>query len=254
MEITDKKTGAQTAGAGAKAAGPEPARIPNVQSRIAALRVAVLVSGRGTNLQALIDAQHEGLAIDIVLVASDKAHAGALRRAEQAGIPTLALDPKSYPSRAAFDADLFARVVAHAPELFVLAGFMRVLDADVLAPWAGRIINIHPSLLPKYRGLRTHQRALDAGDTVHGASVHFVGAELDAGPTIAQAEIPILAGDTAGQLAERLLEREHHLLVACVALFAAGRLALAAAGVTHDGALLAAPLKLGNDGGLGLPS
>ncbi len=217
----------------------------------ARLRIAVLASGRGSNLQALLDAQLDGrLPIEIVLVASDKAHALALRRAEAAGIATLALNPKSYLNRAAFDADLFARVAAHAPDLIVLAGFMRILAPDALAPWTGRIINIHPSLLPKYRGLHTHQRALDAGDAVHGTSVHFVTAELDGGPLIAQAEIPVLAGDTADLLAERLLTQEHRLLAASVALIAAGRIALSDAGVVHDGKPLASPLCLANDGTL----
>lgn len=217
----------------------------------APLRIAVLASGHGSNLQALIDAQRDArLAVEIVLVASDKAHAPALRRAESAGIATLALDPKGYADRAAFDADLFARVAAHKPELIVLAGFMRILDPGALAPWAGRIINIHPSLLPKYRGLHTHRRALEAGDAVHGASVHYVTAELDDGPTIAQAQIPILDGDTPEALAARLLAQEHRLLVASVALIAAGRIGLVQAGVQYDAAPLAAPLCLANDGTL----
>lgn len=211
------------------------------------LKVAVLASGRGSNLQVLVDAQRDGrLPIQIVLVASDKAQAVALRRAEEAGIATLALDPKSYPDRVAFDADLFARIAAHAPDLIVLAGFMRVLGAAALAPWSGRIINIHPSLLPKYRGLHTHQRALEAGDATHGASVHYVTAELDGGPIIAQAEIPIHAGDTPDTLAARLLEDEHRLLVASVAQIANHRVTLTDEGVRHDGALLSEPLKLSN--------
>ncbi|HEX7768414.1 MAG TPA: formyltransferase family protein, partial [Dokdonella sp.] len=126
------------------------------------LRVAVLASGRGSNLQALIDARRNGaLDIEIVLVAGDKAQAQALRRAEAVGIPTLALDPRGYPTRAAYDTELFARIAASAPDLVVLAGFMRILDPSVLEPWSGRIINIHPSLLPKYPGLHTHRRALD---------------------------------------------------------------------------------------------
>ncbi|GAA0713554.1 phosphoribosylglycinamide formyltransferase [Dokdonella soli] len=213
--------------------------------------IAVLASGRGSNLQALIDAQRAGhLPIKIVLVASDKAHAYALRRAEEAGIATLALDPKSYPDRAAFDAELFARIAEYQPGLIVLAGFMRILDPGALAPWVGRIVNIHPSLLPKYRGLHTHQRALDAGDATHGASVHYVTAELDGGPTIAQAEIPVLAGDTSETLAGRLLDQEHRLLVASIALIAAGRVALADAGVLCDGTLLGSPLRLAVDGTL----
>lgn len=213
------------------------------------LRIAVLVSGRGSNLEALIAAQeHAALPIEIVLVASDKAHAPALRNAERAGIPTLALDPRSYADRAAFDADLFERIGTYSPDLIVLAGFMRIVDPDVLAPWIGRAVNIHPSLLPKYRGLNTHARALAGGDTMHGASVHFVTSELDGGPVVAQVEIPIAAGDTSAILAARLLAHEHRLLVGCVDLFAQRRLALDGDRVCQDGRPLRAPLVLRDDG------
>ncbi|HJT99088.1 MAG TPA: phosphoribosylglycinamide formyltransferase [Rhodanobacteraceae bacterium] len=209
----------------------------------ARLKVAVLVSGRGSNLKALIEAERSGrLPIEIVLVASDRAEAPALRLAESAGIATLALDPKSYADRAAFDADLFARIGAVSADLLVLAGFMRIVDPAVLAPWIGRTINIHPSLLPKYRGLRTHERALAAGDAIHGASVHFVTAELDGGPVIAQIEIPIRAGETPAALAERLLPHEHRLLVACVDLIAARRVALRGDAVMLDGSRISVPL------------
>ena len=219
------------------------------------LRVAVLASGRGSNLEALIEAERSRRApIEIVLVASDKAHAQALRRAEEAGIATLALDPRGYPDRAGFDADLFARIADQAPDLIVLAGFMRILDPAVLAPWIGRAINIHPSLLPKYRGLRTHERAIAAGDTMHGASVHFVTPELDGGPVIAQVEIPLEAGDTPATLAARLLPREHRLLIECVRLFAAGRIALRGDSVVCDGRSLGAPLRLNSVGELGAPA
>jgi phosphoribosylglycinamide formyltransferase-1 len=213
------------------------------------LRIAVLASGRGSNLEALIAARdHEALPIEIVLVASDKAHAPALRRAERAGIPTLALDPRGYAERADFDADLFERIGAYSPDLLVLAGFMRILDPHVLAPWVGRAINIHPSLLPKYRGLHTHERALAGGDTVHGASVHFVTSELDGGPVIAQVAIPVADGDTSATLSARLLPREHRLLTACVNLFAQRRIALDGDRVCHDGRPLRAPLVLGDSG------
>ena len=214
-------------------------------------RVVVLASGRGTNLGALIDARRSGkLAIDIVLVASDKADAPALRLAEDAGIATLALDPSGYANRAAFDADLFARVAAAQPDLVVLAGFMRILDPAALEPWVGGAINIHPSLLPKHRGLRTHARALAEGDAVHGASVHFVTAELDGGPVASRVEMAIEPGDTAESLATRLLPLEHKLLVATVALIADRRLALDGERVVLDGRALAAPLSLQADGSL----
>jgi phosphoribosylglycinamide formyltransferase-1 len=212
------------------------------------MRVAVLASGRGTNLEALLEAERAGAPFEIALVASDRADCEALRRAERAGIETLALDPRGYAERARFDADLFLRIAAHAPDLLVLAGFMRILDPAVLEPWIGRTINIHPSLLPKYRGLRTHARALENGDAVHGASVHFVTGELDGGPVIAQVEIPVGAHDTPATLAERLLPCEHRLLVACVREFAQGRLALDGDRVLCGGRAQGAPLKLGDDG------
>jgi phosphoribosylglycinamide formyltransferase-1 len=210
--------------------------------------IAVLASGRGSNLGALIDARDAGiLPIDIVLVAGDRADAVALERARGAGIPALALNPKDFAGRAAFDWALFSRVEESRPALVVLAGYMRVIDAGVVRRFAGRMINIHPSLLPKYRGLHTHRRALEAGDALHGASVHFVTAELDGGPTIAQAEIPVHAGDTPESLAARLLDEEHRLLVACVARIAAGRISLSGERVMMDGEPLPAPLRLNGD-------
>lgn len=189
------------------------------------LRIAVLASGRGSNLATLIAARDTGtLPVEFVLVASDKASAGALRLAEAAGIPTLALNPKSYPDRPSFDRELFARVAASGAELLVLAGFMRVIDAAVVAAWEGRAINIHPSLLPKYPGLHTHRRCLEAGDNEHGASVHYVTAELDGGPVVAQVRIPVGAADTEATLAERLLTEEHKLLPAVIRAIANGRL------------------------------
>jgi len=213
------------------------------------LRIVVLASGRGSNLAALIAARDAGtLPVEFVLVASDKASAGALRLAEAAGIPTLALNPKSYPDRPTFDRELFGRITTSGADLLVLAGFMRVIDGSALAPWAGRVLNIHPSLLPRYRGLHTHRRALEAGDAEHGASVHFVTAELDGGPLIAQARLAIETGDDEETLARRLLPLEHRLLPAVVALVAAHRLALGEAGVLLDGQPLHAPLQLGEHG------
>ena len=214
-----------------------------------ALRIALLASGRGSNLTALLAARESGrLPIEFVLVASDKPAAAALRLAEQAGVPTLALDPRSYPSRADFDRELFARVAASGAQLLVLAGFMRILDGAALAPWVGRMINIHPSLLPKYPGLHTHRRALEAGDREHGASVHYVTAELDGGPVIAQARIPIHAGDSEEILAARLLAQEHRLIVACVDAIARGRVLLRNGLVHWNGKAIAEPLRLNRDG------
>lgn len=215
--------------------------------------IAVLISGRGSNLKALIQAQQEGrLGARITLVASNRRAAAGLLHAEEAGIATLTLDQADFATRAAYDAALFAGVAATRPDLIVLAGFMRILDAAVIAPWAGRIINIHPSLLPKYPGLHTHERALAAGDGVHGASVHYVTSELDGGPVIAHAEIAPRPNDTPETLAERLLPREHALLTACVAEIAAGRVQWRDGRVERDGRPLAAPLVLSSDGSLGL--
>lgn len=215
------------------------------------LRIALLASGRGSNLAALLAARARGeLPVEFVLVASDKPAAAALALAERAGIPTLALDPHSYPSRADFDRDMFDRITASGAQLLVLAGFMRILDGAALAPWVGRMINIHPSLLPKYPGLHTHRRALAAGDIEHGASVHYVTAELDGGPVIACARLTIDPGDDEHRLAERLLVLEHRLLPAVVGLIAAGRLALRDGRVRLDDTPLPAPLQLGGHGRL----
>jgi len=217
------------------------------------LPIAVLASGRGSNLAALIDAREAGgLPVDIVLVASDKADAPALRHAEAHGIPTLALDPKTFASRREFDEALFANVAASGAQLVVLAGYMRIIDATVTTRWTGRIINIHPSLLPKYRGLHTHRRALKAGDPEHGASVHFVSAELDGGPVIAQARIDVHPGDTEDSLAARLLSREHRLLIACVGAIACGEVRERDGKVLFHGDPIPAPLRLDPGGHLTL--
>lgn len=185
-----------------------------------ALRIAVLASGRGSNLKALIDAIASGeLAAEIVGVFSDKAGSGALTIAREHGLVACFLDPKSFASRAEFDRALFAAVDAKRPELIVLAGFMRVLSDEVVAPRSARMINIHPSLLPKYPGLHTHRRALEAGDAEHGATVHYVIPALDAGPVIAQTRIAIEAGDTPESLAAKLLPKEHALLVSVMRNF-----------------------------------
>jgi len=202
------------------------------------LRVAALASGRGSNLAALIAAR---LPVEFVLVGSDKAKAGALEIARDAGIPTVAMSPKAFPDRVAFDRALFGAVADAKPDLLVLAGYMRIIDASVVADWEGRAINIHPSLLPKYQGLHTHRRCLEAGDTEHGASVHFVTAELDGGPVVAQARISVGPTDTEETLATRLLVEEHRLLPAVVRAIASGRLAWSGE-PTFDGKPLTAPL------------
>jgi phosphoribosylglycinamide formyltransferase 1 len=208
------------------------------------LRIAVLASGRGSNFAALLAARdRDELPVEFVLVASDKADAGALQLAHLAGVPTLVLDPRDYAERRDYDFALFERIAASKPDLLVLAGFMRIIDGDALKPWVGRMINIHPSLLPKYRGLHTHRRAIKACDAEHGASVHYVTAELDGGPVIAQTVLPIEADDNENTLAKRLLPLEHQLLPAVVALIAANRLALGESGITFDGEPLRKPLR-----------
>lgn len=189
------------------------------------LRIAVLASGRGSNLQALLQACASGrLNARVVLVGSDRRQAQALHRAEMAGIAHFSLDPKAWPDRASFDAALFGRVAQSRPDLVVLAGYMRILDAGAVEAWQGRMINIHPSLLPRHRGLHTHRKALEQGDADHGTSVHYVSAELDGGPVIAQATTPIRSDDDENRLSERILQLEHQLLPAVVSLIADGRL------------------------------
>jgi phosphoribosylglycinamide formyltransferase-1 len=217
----------------------------------APLRIAVLASGRGSNLAALVAARDAGvLPVQIAGVFSDRASAGALEVARAAGIPAQVLAPRDYPDRLAFDEALFAAVGAVQPGLIVCAGYMRIIEAAVVERFVGRMLNIHPSLLPAYQGLRTHARVLRAGDRVHGASVHFVSAELDGGPVLAQARIDVLPGDSAEDLARRLLPQEHRLLVASVGLFARRRVEPTPFGIALDGALLAEPLRLGADGAL----
>lgn len=213
-----------------------------------ALRVAVLASGRGNNLQALVDARNAGdLAIDIAGVFSDRDDAPVLERARRAGIPATSLSPAGFEKRAAFDATLFAAVDDVQPHLIVCAGYMRLISSAAVRRHLGRMINIHPSLLPNHPGLDTHTRALAAGDSEHGASVHYVIPALDAGPVIAQVRVPVLPGDDAAALSQRVLAREHALLVRSVALIADGRVVFDDGQVRLDRAMLRAPLQLDAD-------
>ena len=189
------------------------------------MNVVVLISGSGSNLQALIDAaQSNSLGANISAVISNKADAYGLQRAQAADIPTQVLDHKAFPSREAFDAELAQVIEQYRPDLVVLAGFMRILTPGFTEQFNGRMLNIHPSLLPKYPGLHTHQRALEAGDTSHGATVHFVTPELDGGPNIIQAIVPVEASDSAETLAARVLLQEHIIYPKAVSWFAKGRL------------------------------
>jgi phosphoribosylglycinamide formyltransferase-1 len=205
---------------------------------------AVLVSGGGTNLQAFIDEIRAGrLDLDLVVVISNNPHAGALERARRAGIAAECVLNADYAARAEFDAALASTVDRYRPDLLLLAGFMRILTCAFVQRYEGRILNIHPSLLPRFPGLDTHQRAIDAGDRVHGSTVHFVTERLDAGPAIMQGRVPILPDDTAQSLAARVLAVEHKIYPATVALFAAGRLAYRNGEVWLDGRRLEAPLQ-----------
>lgn len=209
------------------------------------LRIAVLASGRGSNLQAILDAVASGrLDAGVIGVWSDRRQAHALERARDSGIPAHVVRPRDYPDRSSHDAALFGAIDAAQPDLIVCAGYMRLISAEAVNARPGRMINIHPSLLPLFKGLDTHQQALDAGVAEHGASVHFVTADLDGGPVLAQARVPVLPGDDAACLAARVLEREHPLLIETLRWIAAGRLALAGHAVTLDGASLPAPLQL----------
>lgn len=198
--------------------------------------VVVLISGSGSNLQALIDSiGHDGNPARIAAVVCNRADAFGLERAKQAGIVTELLDHKQFDGREAFDAALIQAIDAHQPDLVVLAGFMRILTPGFVQHYNGRLLNIHPSLLPKHKGLHTHQRALEAGDAEHGCSVHFVTEELDGGPLVVQAVLPVKADDTAESLARRVHQQEHRIYPLAVRWFAEGRLRLGAQGAMLDG-------------------
>jgi len=187
------------------------------------IRVAILISGGGSNMVALVKSMTGDHPARPVLVASNDPAAGGLLRAAEAGIATAAVDHRAFGrDRAAFEAALLTHIEAAQPDILCLAGFMRVLTPDFVARFEGRMLNIHPSLLPKYPGLHTHQRALDAGDAEAGCTVHEVTAVLDDGPVLGQARVPVLPGDTADTLAARVLVQEHRLYPAVLRRYAAG--------------------------------
>jgi len=189
------------------------------------LPVAVLVSGHGSNLQALLDAAAAGrLNVEFRLVASDRPEAHGLERARRAGVRTASVPPSEFPDRPAWNNAIDALLRQSGAQLVVLAGFMRVLGPALVHAWRGRMLNVHPSLLPLHRGLHTHRRALAAGDRMHGASIHFVTEELDGGPAILQARVPILPGDDEERLARRVQAREHEIYPRVVGWVASGRL------------------------------
>ena len=207
--------------------------------------IVILISGRGSNMASLIDAVADGsLPVRVAAVLANRPAAPGLEFAAARGIPTRVVDHTQYPGRDAFDAALAEAIDAWAPDLVVLAGFMRILSDGFVAHYAGRLINIHPSLLPAFPGLHTHQRALDEGVRIHGCTVHFVTPALDHGPIIAQAAVPVLDGDDAASLAARVLAQEHRVYPLAVRWFAEGRLRLVdgrvelAAGQDADGCLI----------------
>jgi phosphoribosylglycinamide formyltransferase-1 len=199
----------------------------------------VLISGRGSNMGVLIDAVRERrLDAELVRVISNRANAAGLERAADANIDTAVINHRSFSERALFDQALAREIDDARPDLVVLAGFMRIFTAGFVEHFRGRMINIHPALLPRYPGLHTHERVLEAGDREHGASVHFVTEEVDGGPPIVEAELSVTKDDTADTLNARVLRFEHRLLPTAVHWFANGRLELADNGVHLDGELL----------------
>jgi phosphoribosylglycinamide formyltransferase-1 len=208
-------------------------------------RIVVLISGGGTNLQAILDAtrDHEIPGI-VAAVISNRPDAQGLGRAAKMGIPTEVLDHRGFETRADFDLALMRLIDRYEPDLIVLAGFMRILGSELVGHYAGRMLNIHPSLLPAYRGLHTHARALADGAREHGASVHFVTADLDGGPVIIQALVPVLNGDTPETLAARVLEQEHIVYPLAVRWFCEGRLKLRDTTIELDGRALDRPVRL----------
>lgn len=207
------------------------------------LPIAVLISGSGSNLRVIAEGARAGaLPVEIRAVISDRAEATGLAWAANAGLPAIAVSPREFADRAAFDRALADLIEGYAPRLVVLAGFMRILGREFVDRFAGRMLNIHPSLLPRHRGLNTHQRALEAGDAVHGASVHFVTPELDGGPVVLQARVPVRTDDDEATLAARVLVQEHRIYPQCIAWYAAGRLQFRDGAAVLDGCVLESPL------------
>lgn len=198
--------------------------------------VVILLSGRGSNLQAIIEQMTAGrLAIDLRTVISNRAAAEGLTLARAAGIPTQVIDPRDYADGDRFDAALMQAIDTHAPRLVILAGFMRILGADFIQHYVMRLINIHPSLLPAFKGLKTHARAMEAKVKQHGASVHFVTPDVDDGPIIIQSALTVHPGDTVESLAQRVLLEEHRIYPLAIQWFIAGRLSLDNGNVLLDG-------------------
>ncbi len=209
------------------------------------LKLVVLISGRGSNLRAILDAIRNGeLPAVVEAVVSNRADAAGLAYAQQENIDTLALDADDYPDRDGYDRALQGLIDCFEPDLVVLAGFMRILTPGFVHHYQHRLINIHPSLLPAFRGLDTHRRALEAGAREHGASVHFVSEELDSGPVVLQVRVPVLADDTPATLAERVLQQEHRLYPLVIRWLAEGRIRWQDEQLLFDGRPLQQPIEI----------
>lgn len=205
--------------------------------------IVILISGRGTNLQSIIDAvKNDRIHAVISAVISNRPDAGGLERARQQHINAVVIDQNQFDDRNAYDQALIAKIDEYSPDLIVLAGFMRILSDKFISHFDRRILNIHPSLLPEFKGLNTHRRALEAAKKIHGASVHFVSNELDSGPVVIQAEVPVLPDDTEDSLAERVLQQEHMIYPQAIAWWVDGRLEVNGNTVLLDGNPLHEPV------------
>ncbi len=217
---------------------PKPADLArlNFGTFSVSVRLAVLASGNGSNLQRILDCSSRGeLAAQVSAVFSDVPHAFALTRATDAAVPAVAIEPRDYADSVAYDLELCRRIRQFEPDLVVLAGYMRIMTEQFVKLWPQRIMNIHPSLLPKHKGLNTHQRVLDAGDMTHGATVHFVTPELDAGPIIVQAETKVDAQDTVADLQLKVHRLEHRIYPLAIQWYAHRRLSVVDGRVLLDG-------------------
>lgn len=208
------------------------------------LPIAILISGRGSNMRVIAERAAAGsLPVDIRVVISDQPAAEGLQAAAAMNIATRVLAPRDFADRASYDQALVQLLAEYGPKLVVLAGFMRILTPHFIGAFAGRILNVHPSLLPKYRGLRTHRRVLEAGETLHGASIHFVTEELDGGPVVVQAEVQVLPADSETTLSARVQQAEHRIYPQAIDWFARGRLVLKDDRAWLDGKPLDAPVR-----------
>ncbi len=208
-----------------------------------ACRTAILISGSGTNLQAFIDAVEAGdLDLELCVVFSNNPSAYGLERAEKSGIPTACIRHEDYPDRESFDRAVIEELDRYSPELLILAGFMRILSPAFVDHYEGKVLNIHPALLPKYPGLNTHQRVLDAGDEWHGSTVHFVTAELDAGPRILQGRLRVIEGESADELLHRVQAIEHKIYPEAAGLVGSGRVVFRSGATDIDGRIADEPI------------